>query len=178
MADRFPTAEERWPRQGEQIKSYKVVANYLKDEDFTFIKNQFFGDEFAWYHNSNITNYGETIGNFYYQIHILYDNNRPNSNYFDPIIEKFDFFNGLFRVKVNMYPNQGKFIEHPLHKDYEFEHKGALFCLNNCDGYTKIDDDKIKSVANRMIFFDPTKPHASTNTTNKDRRVNINFNYF
>ena len=41
-----------------------------------------------------------------------------------------------------------------------------------------IDDDKIKSVANRMIFFDPTKPHASTNTTNKDRRVNINFNYF
>ena len=64
MADRFPTAEERWPRQGEQIKSYKVVDNYLKDEDFTFIKNQIFGDEFAWYHNSNITNYGETIGNF------------------------------------------------------------------------------------------------------------------
>ena len=29
MADRFPTAEERWPRQGEQIKSYNVVDNYL-----------------------------------------------------------------------------------------------------------------------------------------------------
>ena len=31
---------------------------------------------------------------------------------------------------------------------------------------------------NRAIFFDPSVPHTSTNTTNAKRRVNININYF
>ena len=78
-----------------------------------------------------------------------------------------------------MYPYQGEFIEHPMHTDFEFKHKAALFSLNDCDGYTKFEDGKIvESVSNRMIFFNPTKQHCSTNTTNTDRRVNINFNYF
>ena len=41
-----------------------------------------------------------------------------------------------------------------------------------------LDRPKVDSVENRMIFFDPTKPHASTNTTDQVRRVNIVFNYF
>ena len=40
------------------------------------------------------------------------------------------------------------------------------------------DGKKINSVENRMIFFDPNKEHASTNTTDENKRVNINFNYF
>ena len=159
--------------------SYKVIDNYLKDEDFNFVREQIYSMDFPWFHNNEITNAGETLGNNYYQIHILYDNNRPNSNYFDTLIKHFDFFNGLYRIKVNMYPNQGKFIEHQPHTDYKFEHKGAIFSMNDCDGYTKLEDGtKIESKANRMLFFDPTKSHSSTNTTNADRRVNINFNYF
>jgi len=149
--------------------SYKVIDNYLKDEDFNFVKEQIYSMDFPWFHNNEITNAGVSIGNNYYQIHILYDNNRPNSKYFDTLMTHFNFFNGLYRIKVNMYPNQGKFIEHQSHTDYEFEHKGALFSMNDCNGYTKLEDGtKIESKANRMLFFDPTKSHSSTNTTNTD----------
>jgi len=66
-----------------------------------------------------------------------------------------------------------------MHQDYEWEHKGALLSLNTCDGYTRFETgEKIDSVANRIIFFDPSIRHTSTNTTNDKRRININFNYF
>ena len=38
--------------------------------------------------------------------------------------------------------------------------------------------NKIESIENRMILFDASRLHTSTNTTNVNRRVNINFNYF
>ena len=94
--------------------------------------------------------------------------------------------NTLIRVKINNYPNQGKFREHTMHTDWPskggLNRKACLFGINTCDGYTKLDNGKesvkIDSKANRAILFDPTIPHCSTNTTNDTRRVNINFNYF
>ena len=85
----------------------------------------------------------------------------------------------LIRVKINSYTKEDKLIEHDLHTDYDYSNNGAIFSINTCDGYTKLEDGtKIESVANRMLFFDASKPHCSTNTTNQARRVNINFNYF
>ena len=123
---------------------------------------------------------------------MLYDNDRPTFNtsfeLMDPILNKLfqrddDFkLRTLVRVKINSYPNQNKFIEHSMHQDFppsKLPYKTCLFCLNTCDGYTKLEDGtKIDSIANRAIFFDPTFEHCSTNTTDQPRRVNINFNYF
>ena len=68
--------------------------------------------------------------------------------------------------------------EHSEHSDYPFSHKGALFSLNTCDGYTKFNDGtKVESVANRIIFFDASKNHQSTTTSNAKLRYNINFNF-
>ena len=157
----------------------KVIENYLNDADFEFIKSLVFDNDFPWFYKKDIAYHEEESSNFYYQVHLLYTDNHPNSPHYDRIIHYFDFYKCLYRVKINMYPNQGEFIEHPMHTDFEFKHKAALFSLNDCDGYTKFEDGSIvESVANRMIFFDPTKKHCSTNTMNTDRRVNINFNYF
>ncbi len=157
-------------------KGYKVVDNYLKELDFEILKAYIFCEEMPWYYNKKIT-FDDEDSKFYYYVHLLYMNNKPNSNHFHDVIKFFDFYNCLYRVKINSYPNQGQFVEHSMHYDYKFEHKGALYSLNSCDGYTKIGNDRIESVENRMIFFDPTKLHASTNTTDDLRRVNINFNY-
>jgi len=162
---------------------YKVIDNYLSHDDFNTLKDIIFNTEFPWFHNENIVTDDELLKNsngipFYYQVHLIYQDNKPNSTFYDSIMKYFDFALSLYRVKVNYYPNQGQFIEHSYHADFDFPHRGALFSLNTCDGYTLIGDDKVDSVENRMIFFDPTKPHASTNTTDQVRRVNINFNYF
>lgn len=85
----------------------------------------------------------------------------------------------LMRIKMNLYPRTESLVEHEKHSDFPFTHKGAVLSLNTCDGYTILEDGtKIESVANRILFFDPSKLHGSTNCTNDKARFNINFNYF
>ncbi len=36
----------------------------------------------------------------------------------------------------------------------------------------------IDSVANRILFFDPSEEHSSSLCTDQKRRITINFNYF
>ena len=65
-----------------------------------------------------------------------------------------------------------------MHRDYETKHKGVLYSLNTCDGYTIFEDGtKVKSVANRALLFDPSIPHCSTTCTNAWYRSNIILNY-
>ena len=85
----------------------------------------------------------------------------------------------LIRIKINMYPYADNPKEHGMHIDYNFPHKAAIFSINTCDGYTKLEDGtKITSVANRMLLFDASKPHSPCTCTDQPVRVNINFNYF
>lgn len=162
-------------------KNIKIIDNYLSKIDLEKIKNIIFDEYFSWYFIKGISEDTIKIKNQFYYVHMLYRSDEINSNYFKDIISIFSknkFWNSLYRVKVNSYPNNN-FVEHPYHTDFNFRHNAALFSLNTCDGYTKFEDGtKVDSVENRMIFFDPTIKHSSTNTTNADRRININFNYF
>ena len=84
----------------------------------------------------------------------------------------------IIRMKVNCFPATSQVYEHLTHTDYDYPHKGALLCLNTCNGYTKMEDGtKIESVANRMIFFDTSKPHSSTTCSDQPKRCNIVINY-
>ena len=84
----------------------------------------------------------------------------------------------LLRVKANMYPSTDKIFEHAPHVDYDYSVKGAILSLNTCDGFTRLEDGtKVDSVANRMLFFDSSRPHNSSTTTNVQTRINININY-
>ena len=81
-------------------------------------------------------------------------------------------------IIFNLYPNTEKVYEHEMHQDFDFSHKTAIFSINTCDGYTKLEDGtKIDSVANRILLFDASKEHCSTTTTNVSTRINININY-
>ena len=111
---------------------------------------------------------------------------------------------GILRIKLNMYLNgvvaakfpdieniskneehartyisAPSFREHGMHTDYDFPHKAAILSINNCDGYTKLEDGtKIDSVANRIVVFDGSKPHTSSNVNDQPVRININYNWF
>ena len=86
----------------------------------------------------------------------------------------------LIRVKANMYPGMPKegFIEHALHQDFSYHHKSGVYCVNTNDGYTRVGDYKIESIKNRFIVFDGSIMHGSTNCTDEQIRVTLNFNWF
>ena len=50
--------------------------------------------------------------------------------------------------------------------------------LNKYKPFTYFEKEKVKPKANRAVFFDPSKNHASSLPTDNNRRVNINVNYF
>ena len=70
-------------------------------------------------------------------------------------------------------------MQNNFHKDFEYEHKNALFYLNDNNGPTIFKNGKtVESKANRLLIFDSKLEHASTYCSDEKIRVNINFNYF
>ena len=65
------------------------------------------------------------------------------------------------------------------HVDYDFPHRGAIFYLNTNNGLTILEDTiEIKSIENRLLIFDASRPHHSTTCSDDKCRVNVNFNFF
>ena len=94
-----------------------------------------------------------------------------------PLLVKLDV-KSLFRMKINLYVGESKFIKHAPHRDTNFKSKAFVFYLNTNNGYTKIGDIKIPSIENTGVKLDGNALHHSTNCTDKQRRLTLNLNYF
>lgn len=159
---------------------YNIYDNFLPVKDLINLQTYMFGENFSWYLTDGISYDNEQGKNFYFT-HVFYINDNKNSDFYylvQPIVEKLKV-KALMRIKGNMYVNNNKFTVHTKHVDYDFEHKGAIFYVNNNNGYTTLEDGtKINSVANRLLTFNPGKLHSSSNCTDSGARVTINFNFF
>ena len=165
---------------------YKVIDNFLEQKYFDSLVTHFIDEDgkanliMPWYFGSSIAYDNVVEDKLFYMAHLFYDNNAPNSEHYEslfPLLEKLKV-NCLIRIKANLFPNTEILHEHSMHTDYPYSHSGAILSLNTCDGYTKLKDGtKIDSVANRILFFDSSKEHCSTTTTNVPARININKNY-
>jgi hypothetical protein len=172
------------------MKPY-IVDNFLSKEDFKKIVDIVSGPDINWHYSYSVADGSKEEDDMYF-IHMLYmglaempkDGVMPpppkNSDYyhfFEPLFAKLPNFKLLMRAKINLYGRTPEIVHHPDHVDMKQAHMGALFSLNTCDGGTVIGDEKFDSVANRILFFDPTQPHHSTSTTDVKRRLNVNINY-
>lgn len=177
---------------------YIIIDDFLPQKDFQSIKNIIIGNQdFDWHIHDEVTNsdYREENEQIdyknqnwnWYMYHLFYFH-VPYSSYFDSILQIFSEkfykmgdiidFKSLIRVKANFYPYTSEVKEHQRHKDYPFSHKGAVFSLNTCDGFTRmVNGDKIDSVENRLVVFDPSEYHNSSTTSSSRARFNINFNW-
>jgi len=158
----------------------EIVDDFLPKDKFEKIKDTIFDTEFNWYWTDNVT--GEHDVSHFYFTHVLFNDMGINSPFFEdvgrPFIDMIDY-KSMMRIKVNAYPRGETLFEHGYHSDSGYDHRGALFCINTCDGYTRFQTgEKVPSIANRIIYFNPHILHTSTNTTDQSRRVNINFNFF
>jgi len=164
--------------------NYDVVDNFLSKDEFQYIKNTILDFEncrFPWYYQSSITHEDSNDG--FYFTHSFFSLQRKEvSGFFDilePILNKINP-KQLIRAKANLFIKDGnEIIVHDYHKDYQYEHRGCIFYLNNNNGYTRLYDDiRIECIENRMLFFEPHLLHSSTTCTDTKIRSNINFNYF
>ena len=159
---------------------YIVEDIFLDQIDFKNLKNLLLGETFPWYFKDYVAHTRKHEVHFYWS-HMFYIESKAISPFvklIDPLFKKLEI-KALIRVRANLYSNQGKIIEHENHIDFSFKHKGALFSLNTCDGFTVLKDGtKIHSVANQILLFDASQPHHSSTCTNTKVRCNININYF
>jgi hypothetical protein len=135
--------------------------------------------DFSWHFIDGIAA-EQGIGDFYF-VHFFYQENNVNSNFYQYLIPLLNVLKikALMRVKGNLYTRTEKQEIHPFHTDYPFKHKGVIFYVNTNNGLTILEDGtEIKSVENRLLLFDPSKPHKSTSCTDEKYRMNINVNYF
>ena len=169
-----------------------TVDNFLSEEDFKSITDVVMGSDIDWHYSYSVADGSQEEDDMYF-IHMLYmglakmpkygDEMPPPPKHsvyyplFKPLFEKLPDFKLLMRAKINLYGRTPEIVHHPDHVDMKQEHKGAVFSLNTCNGGTVIDGEKFDSVANRILFFDPTHPHHSTSTTDVKRRLNVNINY-
>ena len=159
---------------------YIVKDNFLDQIDFENLKNLVMGETFPWYFKDYVT-YAKKHKAHFFLSHMFYIESKAISPFvklLDPLFKKLET-KALIRARANLYSNQGKIIEHEKHTDFPFKHKGALFSLNTCDGFTVLEDGtKIQSVANQILLFDASQPHHSSTCTDAKIRCNININYF
>ena len=168
----------------------KIIDNFLTDNDFNLLVSNTVGrndgHQVQFRVVSNVENFGAIEENWsWYMINMLYSTDTPQNEIcgkiyemFVPKFKKLANFKTMIRIKINAYPYTNVVKEHKEHIDFNYEHIGAVFSLNTCDGYTKFSDGtKVESIANRIVFFDASKYHQSTTTSNAKLRYNINFNF-
>ena len=164
---------------------HTIKDNFLNTIDFDKIKSTMLGIQFPWFvqdESSYLKKYNIQPPVPFFWAHMFFMPNRGiTSEFFDiltPVLKKLDI-KSLIRVKANLYSSSNKIEEHKSHVDFSFKHKGALFSLNTCNGFTMLmNNTKIKSVGNRILLFDASKPHYSSTCTDAKIRCNININYF
>lgn len=159
-----------------------ITDDTLEKEYFTMLQGVVMGHNFPWEYQARVANPWENNNEHFYFVHRLYERFSPVSSFMEPLDDyliKVLNVKSIIRARVLLYPNQGKFIEHDPHVDFEYSHNAALLYFNDNDGYTKMEDGtKIESVANRNVIFDGSKPHNSTNCTNEKARFVLAVNYF
>jgi hypothetical protein len=162
---------------------YKIIDNFLSNSLANDIEAVLLTSQYSnWYLQNDIVGDGNVDDNLlFYMIHTFYSENKIQSNsysWMQYIMNKMDV-KALIRIKANLYPRTEFLHIHSKHTDYPYSHKGAIYYVNDNDGFTILNDDvRIESKKNRLLMFDPSIPHQSTTCTDARYRVNINFNYF
>ena len=85
----------------------------------------------------------------------------------------------IIRIKANLTTVTPKPIQSDWHIDHDFQGTTAIFYLNTNNGHTvfKDYDQKVQSVANRVLIFPTDLYHAGVSSTNTKARYLINLNY-
>ena len=166
----------------------KIYDNFLPKEDHEQLcKTTIMNEEFAMFFHNNVTNIiDDNIHEKWnwYATHTFYLDDRPVSDHYDMLkhvlgnrVIEVTNTKMFTRIRLNFYPYTETIKEHCKHVDKDYSHTAGIYCLNTCDGFTRLEDGTVvESIANRFYTFDGGREHNSSTTTNSKGRYNINFN--
>jgi hypothetical protein len=161
--------------------SPKVVENFLSQKNYNTLCSAFTSEYFPWYYNNyKIKEVSNKLSHYQFT-HVFFENNKINSNYFtilESLLKKLKI-KTLKKVKANLNPISDKLVEFSEHKDApdELQCTSMIYYLNTNNGYTKIKNKKIKSKANKAVFFPSHTFHFGTSSTNCNNRMVLNIIY-
>lgn len=165
-----------------EIDKPTVFDNFLSPEEFKQVQ-AVFSEGFPWAFSEDGIGYGEA-GEKPQFTHTLYNDNIPQSHYFDVVWnifkDKLPYFNSLVRIKANLTTRENEVKPNGYHVD--FFHKDAytaVLYLNTTNAPTVFEDGtEVECVANRLAVFPVEMLHSGTTQTDELTRVVINFNWF
>jgi hypothetical protein len=174
----------------------KIIKNFLIEPYFIELKSILMGPYIPWFFQSDsLEGLNDKTFMFTHSVYYKQRKDEPSLNpgwVGDPNINKLISpmvwfikehlnFKELSRIKINLTTNRNENVEHMPHVDYMGENedklKVAIFHVNTCNGYTKINNLKIKNEENQLILFNNIK-HCYSTATDVSSRVVINFNFF
>jgi|TARA_X000001382_G_scaffold3455_1_gene3605 hypothetical protein len=156
---------------------FKIIDNFLNPKEHFKLKTLLESNLFPWYFIKNTTDNSTDLYDYHF-CHNYFCDNQIQSDYFNSLKILIDNINikKLIRARANLTPASHKQTKSLIHKDQPFKCKIAIYYVNTNNGYTNIDGKKIKSIENRIVFFNNEK-HYGTTTTDSKNRILINLNY-
>ena len=155
----------------------QVIKNFLSLKEYQEMKKIILANNFPWYYNnSSITK--KSHPQF---THLLYSEQgqviSPFIKAINPFIEKIKPFI-VFDIKINLNYRSGKIVETGMHYDLEDKRfKSAIFFFNKCNGYCRVEDEKVYSEDNKVLIIDSNTLHTGSTCTDTHRRVVLNIIY-
>lgn len=160
-----------------------VVKNFLPKEKFNLLKDYFESNKINWnFYSSTLEDNSDK--NYLFSYVVLDEElNNPNWKELLELLEKHIGKFKVSRVKVNLYPNQNKQVQHAFHCDPMLEDGSvpknfvtAILNLTTCNGYTIVKDMKVPSKENELIYFNADTLHCGVTQDDTQTRIVININ--
>ena len=162
----------------------KVIKNFLPLASFKLLKTYYESSGVNW--NFCLSTLEDKSDKNFLFFNIVSDKEIKENPNWKTLLELLEKHIGKFklsRVKINLYPNQNKPIQHAFHVDVidkdENVIKKMVTCILNlttCNGYTIVGDTKIPSVENELIIFDTDTLHCGGVQTDTQTRIIMNIN--
>ena len=172
----------------------EIIDNFLPEEIFSEIKNYLYSRKTPWFFNDRITQSDDSLNDYQF-VHQVYGASGVYDDIFfkklKPCLDKLNS-DHVLRIKANLGTRTEEISRRSFHVDISHQmlngmdkktfvekYRTSVYYINTNDGGTVFEEsgERVNSVANRMITFDPTLKHAGTTCTNEKSRVVINFNY-
>ena len=154
----------------------KVLDNFLSKEHYQELVEEI--HNLPWFYCDAIDYFDESEPHKYQFIHTFWEH---GISYNKKVVDLFSYYLQPItwcRIKANLSPARDHLTRNSLHTDGDYGDYTAIFYLNSNDGYTFFEnDDKVESVANRLLIFPRETMHSGTTSTDKHRMV-INLNWY